>query len=61
MQPLVESLGRRERRVAALQYVNGLLLSGHRKSVKPMASRLGVDVQRLQQFLTDSPWDENAI
>jgi SRSO17 transposase len=44
-----------------LQYVNGLLLPGHRKSVEPMASRLGVDVQRLQQFLTDSPWDENAI
>jgi SRSO17 transposase len=61
VQPLVESLGRRERRVAALQYVNGLLLPGQRKSVEPMASRLGVDVQRLQQFLTDSPWDENAI
>jgi SRSO17 transposase len=61
VQPLVEPLGRRERRVAALQYINGLLIPGHRKSVEPMAARLGVDVQRLQQFLSDSPWDESAI
>ncbi len=47
--------------MAALQYVNGLLMPGHRKSVEPMALRLGVDVQRLQQFLSDSPWDEASI
>ena len=26
-----------------------------------MAARLGVDPQRLQQFVTDSPWDEEQV
>jgi SRSO17 transposase len=26
-----------------------------------MAERLGVDAQKLQQFITDSPWEESAI
>lgn len=37
-------------------YVRGLLLDGRRKSMQPMAGRLGVDHQQLQQFMTSSTW-----
>lgn len=61
MTPVVAELGRSERRVAATQYVQGLLMPGQRKSVEPMAQRLGVDVQGLQQFVSDSPWSDAAV
>lgn len=61
MMPLSARVGRRERRVAATLYVEGLLLPGQRKSIEPMAERLQVDGQRLQQFITDSPWEEAAL
>ncbi|MET8436770.1 IS701 family transposase [Streptomyces sp900116325] len=40
-------------------YVRGLLLDGRRKSVEPMAARLGEDGNRqaLAHFVTTSPWD----
>lgn len=39
--------------------MRGLLLDGRRKSVEPMAARLGVDGNRqaLAHFITSSPWD----
>jgi SRSO17 transposase len=61
MVPVAAPLGRSERRVAAASYVSGLLMPGQRKSIEPMAKRLGVDPQRLQQFITDSPWDEEQL
>ena len=61
MVPLTASLGRSERRVAAASYVSGLLMPGQRKSIEPMSARLGVDPQRLQQFIADSPWDEEQL
>ena len=61
MIPLVKVLGRSERRVAATRYVEGLLLPGQRKSIAPMSERLGVDAQSLQQFVSDSPWEEEAV
>jgi len=61
LSPLVQDLGRRERRVGATLYVEGLLMPGQRKSIGPMAERLGVDSQKLQQFIADSPWEESAI
>ncbi|MEV7120982.1 IS701 family transposase [Kitasatospora griseola] len=39
-----------------LSYLRGLLLDGRRKSMQPMAERLGIDHQRLQQFITASTW-----
>ena len=36
-------------------------MPGQRKSIEPMAARLGVEPQRLQQFVTDSPWDESGL
>src|SRR5271157_1457242 len=59
--PLVQGLGRSERRAGAALYVEGLLLPGQRKSIEPMAQRLGADAQRLQQFITDSPWEEAGV
>jgi SRSO17 transposase len=42
-------------------YLCGLLLDGERKSVEPIARRLGVDDQALQQFVNQSPWDDQAV
>jgi SRSO17 transposase len=61
LRPLIAGLGRKERRVAAARYVEGLLMPGHRKSIGPIAERLGVDSQSLQQFVTDSPWSEEEL
>jgi SRSO17 transposase len=54
-------LGRLERRIAASQYVQGLIIPGQRKSVAPLAERMGTDAQRIQQFLCDSPWDATQL
>jgi SRSO17 transposase len=54
-------LGRSERRQAAVRYVEGLLMDGQRKSIEPMANRLGVQAQGLQQFVTDSPWSDAEL
>ena len=61
MEPLVAEMGRSERREGAALYVQGLLMPGERKSTEPMAARLGVDMQKLQQFLADSPWDDQEV
>ena len=61
MTPLVATLGRSERRRAATHYVEGLLLPGQRKSIEPMAARLGVDGQSLQQLVTSSPWSDETV
>jgi SRSO17 transposase len=42
-------------------YTRGLLTNGRRKSMQPMAERLGVDHQRLQRFITDSSWDYQPV
>ncbi len=36
--------------------MRGVLLDGRRKSMQPMAERLGVDEQGLQQFVSSSTW-----
>ena len=59
--PVVAELGRSERRVAAARYVQGLLMPGQRKSIEPMAAKLGVDAQGLQQFVSASPWSDQAV
>jgi SRSO17 transposase len=44
-------------------YLRGLIEEGKRKSLEPMAERLGgdADYQSMQQFLTDSPWDPAQV
>jgi SRSO17 transposase len=55
-------LRRCDQRAKAECYTRGLLIEGRRKSMQPMAARLGeVDDQGLQQFVSDSPWDEAAV
>src|SRR3954452_20094725 len=49
-------LTRRDQRDKGATYVRGLLLDGRRKLMQPMAARLGVDEQGLQQFLSSSTW-----
>ncbi|MEV0058188.1 IS701 family transposase [Saccharopolyspora shandongensis] len=55
------SFSRREQRLNGGLYLRGLMLDGRRKSMQPMAERLGVDHQRLQQFITSSTWDYAAV
>ena len=59
--PFAQPMGRSERREGAALYVEGLLLPGERKSIEPMAERLGIDSQKLQQLLADSPWDDREV
>src|SRR3954466_14406458 len=55
-------LVRCDQRAKGEQYVRGLLLEGRRKSIQPMAARLSDgDEQGLQQFITDSPWDDVPV
>src|SRR5438876_487903 len=58
---MLGGLARKDQRAAGELYVRGLLADGRRKSMQPMAARLGVDHQRLQQFITSSTWDYVAV
>src|SRR5256885_7587534 len=58
---MLGGLPRKDQRAAGELYVRGLLTDGQRKSMQPMAARLGVDHQRLQQFITSSTWDYAAV
>jgi SRSO17 transposase len=49
-------LARVDQRDKGVTYLRGLLLDGRRKSMQPMAERLGVDHQGLQQFVSSSTW-----
>jgi SRSO17 transposase len=65
---VVGTMGNPRRRRWCDAYLRGVLLDGHRKSVEPMAARLkaieqGTEdyEQALQQFLNQSPWDEQDV
>jgi SRSO17 transposase len=58
---MLGGLPRNDQRAAGGLYVRGLLADGQRKSMVAMAARLGVDHQRLQQFITSSTWDYAAV
>jgi SRSO17 transposase len=55
------------RRYWAGVYLQGLMLNGERKSIQPLAQRVNVPgwhgdtMQALQQFVNQSPWDEQAV
>ena len=58
LEELLAPIGRSERRQWGNAYVRGLLLDGERKSIEPMADRLpDGNVQAMQQFIGQSPWD----
>lgn len=59
LEPMLGFLGREDRRRWARTYVAGLLLDGERKSIQPLAARLGLAgdaTQSLQQFVSTGPW-----
>jgi SRSO17 transposase len=56
-----EGFSRADQRATGLRYLRGLMLDGKRKSMQPMAERLGIDYQQFQQFLTSSTWDYVAV
>ena len=55
------------RRYWAEVYLQGLFLDGERKSIQPLAQRVtvpgwsGDTMQALQQFVNQSPWDEEVV
>ncbi|MFJ3895381.1 transposase, partial [Streptomyces sp. NPDC090083] len=52
------SVPRRDQRARGECYLRGLMLDGRRKSIQPMAERLpDGNMQALQQFVNQSPWD----
>ena len=58
LERLTPSLSRPKQRRNACTYVAGLLLDGERKSVQPLAGRLGAtdNGQALHHFVAHSPW-----
>jgi SRSO17 transposase len=58
---MFDGFARADQRAKGELYVRGLLTDGQRKSMQPMAERLGVDHQGLQQFITSSTWDYAAV
>lgn len=52
------SVPRRDQQARGERYLRGLMLDGRRKSIQPMAEH-GPDgnMQALQQFVNQSPWD----
>jgi hypothetical protein len=59
---VLESLPRADQRARGECYLRGLMLEGRRKSVEPMAQRLGeVHYQALHHFVGVSPWDWRPV
>jgi SRSO17 transposase len=54
---LLPLLGRSERCRWGAFYIQGLLLEGGRKTAAGMAAHFGGNVQAVQQFVNQSPWD----
>jgi SRSO17 transposase len=56
------SLPRTDQRARGECYLRGLMLEGRRKSIEPMAERLGeVHYQALHHFVAVSPWDWRPV
>jgi SRSO17 transposase len=59
---VLESLPRKDQRARGECYLRGLMLDGRRKSIEPMAQRLGeVHYQALHHFVGVSPWDWRLV
>ena len=61
VEEFAQELGRSERRHWCGKYLEGLLREGERKSIEPLAARVGGDDQALQQFVNQSPWEHAAV
>lgn len=59
---MFEPMRRKDQRRWGEVYLRGLMLDGRRKSIEPMAARLeDGDEQCLQQFVSQSPWEEAKV
>jgi SRSO17 transposase len=59
---LFASLPRTDQRARGQCYLRGLMLDGRRKSIEPMAQRLGeAHYQALHHFVAVSPWDWRPV
>src|SRR6266545_2441457 len=60
---IFDSLPRKDQRARGECYLRGLMLDGRRKSIEPMAQRLGEQVhyQALHHFVAVSPWDWRPV
>jgi SRSO17 transposase len=63
---LGEALGHADRREPLRAYLTGLLLSGERKSVEPMAAKVdprhvGTRHQSMHHLVASAPWDDAAL
>ncbi len=62
LDPFLEATGRKTRREVAPLYVRGLLGSGGRKSLQPMAHRLGLGGHdQLHHFISSTAWDDAPL
>jgi SRSO17 transposase len=62
LEPFLDATGRSTRRKMAPLYVRGLLGSGGRKSVQPMAERLGLSSHDpLHHFISSPAWDDAPL
>jgi SRSO17 transposase len=62
LEPFLDATGRSTRRKMAPLYVRGLLGSGGRKSIQPMAERLGLaSHDPLHHFITSPAWDDAPL
>ena len=46
---------------AATHYFGGLLKPGDNKTMRGLSDRMGIPEDRLQQFITESPWEHDAV
>jgi SRSO17 transposase len=61
-EPFLEALDHPARRHWAPYYLRGLLLPGERKSIQPMAARLGLAAHdQLHNFVASPAWDGDAL
>ncbi len=63
---LGDVIGHADRREPLRAYLSGLLLSGERKSVEPMAARVdpahvGARHQSMHHFVAQAPWEDAAV
>ena len=62
LKPFLDATGRKTRRKMAPLYVRGLLGGGERKSIQPMAERLGLPGHdQLHHFISSPAWDDAPL
>src|SRR3712207_9083852 len=60
--PFLDALGHKKRRPWAPLHLRGLLGSGERKSLQPMAARLGLSGHdQLQHFIASPAWKDAPL